>query len=120
MLVWSPLHGGLLGGVLRKKAEGTAVKSAQGRAVDALKEHGTAIAAYERFCADIGRDPAEVGLAWTLARPGVTGVLIGPRTPDHVDGAVRALDKPLTEEETDRLDALFPPVGRGGLRPPRG
>jgi NDP-hexose 2,3-enoyl reductase len=117
VLVWSPLHGGLLGGVLRKKAEGTAVKSAQGRAVDALKEHAAAIADYERFCADIGRDPAEVGLAWTLSRPGVTGVLVGPRTPDHVDGAVRALDKPLTEEETDRLEALFPPVGRGGPAP---
>ncbi|MGI5201853.1 aldo/keto reductase [Spirillospora sp. CA-108201] len=117
VLVWSPLHGGLLGGVLRKKAEGTAVKSAQGRAVDALREHEAAIAEYERFCADIGRDPAEVGLAWTLSRPGVTGVLIGPRTPGHVDGAVRALDKPLTEEELVRLDALFPPVGRGGPAP---
>ncbi|NDU71402.1 aldo/keto reductase [Actinomadura sp. DSM 109109] len=117
VLVWSPLHGGLLAGVLRKKAEGTAVKSAQGRAVDALREHEAAIAAYERFCAEIGRDPAEVGLAWTLARPGVTGVLIGPRTPGHVDGALRALDKPLAEDELARLDALFPPVGRGGPAP---
>lgn len=117
VLAWSPLHGGLLGGVLRKKAEGTAVKSAQGRAVPALEAHQAAIAEYERFCAEIGRDPAEVGLAWALSRPGVTAVLIGPRTPDHVDGAVRALKEPLAEDEHARLDVLFPPIGRGGAAP---
>lgn len=117
VLAWSPLHGGLLGGVLRKTAEGTAVKSAQGRAVAALEEHRTAVTDYERFCADVGRDPAEMGLGWALSRPGVTGVLIGPRTPGHVDGAVRALEKPLSEEEHARLEALFPPIARGGPAP---
>lgn len=117
VLVWSPLHGGLLGGTLRKAAEGTAVKSAQGRAAAALDAHRGAIAEYERFCGDLGRDPAEVGLAWALRRPGVTSLIIGPRTPEHVDGALRALDKPLSDPELDRLDALFPPVGRGGPAP---
>ncbi len=117
ILVWSPLHGGLLAGILRKIADGTAVKSAQGRAVTALDRHRHTIAEYEQFCQELGRDPAEVGLTWALRRPGVTALITGPRTLEHLDGALRVLDKPLSGPELARLDALFPPVGRGGPAP---
>lgn len=117
VLVWSPLHGGLLGGVLRKLAESTAVKSAQGRALTALAEQRDTIVAYERLCDEIGRDPAQVGLAWVLSRPEVTALVIGPRTTAHVDGAIEALRNPLSDAELARLDALFPPPGRGGPGP---
>jgi NDP-hexose 2,3-enoyl reductase len=117
LLVWSPLHGGLLSGVLRKQAEGVAVKSAQGRAAVALAEHRDAIAEYESLCAEIGRSPAEVGLAWVLSRPGVTAAIIGPRTVAHIDDALRAVRTPLPQAHTARLDALFPPVGAGGPAP---
>ncbi|CAL9634593.1 aldo/keto reductase [Streptomyces sp. enrichment culture] len=117
LLAWSPLHGGLLGGVLRKKRTGSAVKSAQGRAAAALEEHGDTIEAYERLCADHGLDPAVVGTAWVLSRPGVTAALIGPRTQEHIDGALEALECALPESLLSRLDVLFPPVGRGGPAP---
>ena len=117
VLVWSPLHSGMLGGVLRKTREGTAVKSAQGRSAVALEKHRDRIEAYERFCDDAGRDPADVGLAWVASRPGVTGVIAGPRTPEHLDGALEALERPLTPDELARLDELFPPVGQGGPAP---
>ncbi|MDT8909767.1 aldo/keto reductase [Amycolatopsis sp. PS_44_ISF1] len=117
VFVWSPLHGGLLGGVLRKLADGTAVKSAQGRAAAALDDRRETIAAYEDLCGEIGREPAQVGLAWVLSRPGVTGVVIGPRTEEHVDGAIEALEKPLAESELSALERLFPPVGGGGPAP---
>jgi NDP-hexose 2,3-enoyl reductase len=117
VLVWSPLHGGLLGGVLRKLADGTAVKSAQGRAALALESHREVVAEYERLCADIGRDPAEVGLAWVLGRAPVTAAVIGPRTPGQLDGAIRAVERPLSGEDVDRLEKLFPPIGRGGPAP---
>jgi NDP-hexose C3-ketoreductase / dTDP-4-oxo-2-deoxy-alpha-D-pentos-2-ene 2,3-reductase len=117
VLAWSPLHGGLLGGVLRKLGEGTAVKSAQGRAAAALEANRDAIAAYEAFCAEAGRDPAQVGLAWVASRPGVTAVVAGPRHIEHLDGAVAALDTRLADDELARLDELFPPIGRGGQAP---
>jgi NDP-hexose C3-ketoreductase / dTDP-4-oxo-2-deoxy-alpha-D-pentos-2-ene 2,3-reductase len=117
VLVWSPLHGGLLGGVLRKNRAGTAVKSAQGRAVTALADHHDTIAEYELLCDKIGRRPAEVGLAWTLSRPGVTALIIGPRTAEHVDDAIHALDTPLSDAELAQLDAMFPPLGHGGPAP---
>ncbi|MEV7185713.1 aldo/keto reductase [Kitasatospora sp. NPDC093102] len=117
VLPWSPLHGGLLSGVLRKEAEGRAVKSGQGRSAAALETMRGTIERYERLCADFGRDPAEVGLAWVASRPGVTSTVIGPRTPDHVKEALHALESPLSDEETARLEELFPPVGRGGAAP---
>lgn len=107
VLAWSPLHGGLLGGALRKLADGTAVKTAQGRAVVALKDHRDTIAAYEKYCAGIGLDPAEVAHAWVLSRPGVISAVVGPRTPAHLDSVLRALDLELPAGVADRLDALF-------------
>jgi NDP-hexose 2,3-enoyl reductase len=103
--------------VLRKLREGTAVKSAQGRAAAALEAQRDAIVAYEDFCAEAGRDPAEVGLAWVASRPGVTAVVAGPRTVEQLDGAIAALEQRLDDEELARLDELFPPIGRGGPGP---
>ncbi|TCO60784.1 NDP-hexose 2,3-enoyl reductase [Actinocrispum wychmicini] len=117
LLVWSPLHGGLLSGVLRKLREGTAVKSAQGRSALALDDLRSQIEEYEQLCLEFGQDPALVGMKWVLSRPGVTGLVIGPRTEEHIDGALEALAKPLSENELARLDALFPPIGRGGPAP---
>ncbi|WP_133917557.1 aldo/keto reductase [Streptomyces sp. NBC_00582] len=117
VLVWSPLHGGLLSGVLRKLRENDAVKSAQGRAAAALDQHADTIDAYEKLCAEHGIDPAEAGLAWTLSRPGVTAAVIGPRTERHVTSALAALRSPLPEPFVARLDELFPPIGHGGPAP---
>jgi aryl-alcohol dehydrogenase-like predicted oxidoreductase len=64
-LPWSPLHGGLLGGILRKEKGG---RSAGGRAAEALAEPAVRaqITAYESFCDELGSDPANVALAWLL------------------------------------------------------
>jgi NDP-hexose 2,3-enoyl reductase len=47
----------------------------------------------------------------------VTSPSIGPRTADQLDGSLRALSITLDQETLDRLDELFPPVGRGGPGP---
>ncbi|MFF7652565.1 aldo/keto reductase [Streptomyces sp. NPDC007983] len=107
VFAWSPLHGGLLSGALRKLAAGTAVKSAQGRAQTLLPGMRPVIEAYERFCDRIGEHPAEVGLAWVLSRPGISGAVIGPRTTEQLDSALRALDLVLGDAELAELDALF-------------
>ncbi|MER6137024.1 aldo/keto reductase [Streptomyces sp. NPDC001815] len=117
LFVWSPLHGGLLGGVLRKMQTNSAVKSAQGRALEALDARRDTIEAYEKLCAEHGLDPAVVGMAWTLSRSGVTGVVIGPRTEQHIEGALEALACELPQAVLSELDVLFPPVGRGGPAP---
>jgi NDP-hexose 2,3-enoyl reductase len=106
VIPWSPLHGGLLGGALRKDAEG--VRRMQGRAKDFLDSHRDQVQAYEDLCAELGRDPAHVALAWLLSQDGVTGPIIGPRTVDQLDHAVGALDVTLDDKTLARLDEIWP------------
>jgi len=117
IIPWSPLHGGLLSGALRKLQEGTAARAAEGRSADTLAEHREAIDEYEKLCAELGQDPANVALAWLLSRPGVTAPIIGPRTMEQLDNSLAALDIRLNDATLARLDKLFPPIGEGGPGP---
>ena len=117
VIPWSPLNGGVLGGVLRKQREGGTSRSTSERSAGVLARHSDTIEAYEKFCAELGEDPANVGLAWLLAQPGVTGPIIGPRTAGQLDGSLRAAEIKLDEPALARLDELFPPPGPNGAKP---
>ncbi|MBT2426321.1 aldo/keto reductase [Streptomyces sp. ISL-112] len=117
VLPWSPLHGGLLSGALRKLSDGSAMKSAQGRAAASLDHHREALIAYEKLCAELGVPPAEVGLAWVMSRPGVTAPVIGPRSVVQLNGALSAMELDLPADALRTLGELFPPVGQGGPGP---
>ncbi len=112
LIPWSPLKGGVLGGILAKAQQG---RRAGQNAQRALKKHRRLLAAYEKLSAELGRAPADVALAWLLARPAVTAPIIGPRTVEQLEQAVAVLDAPLDGELAERLDALFP--GPGGAAP---
>jgi NDP-hexose C3-ketoreductase / dTDP-4-oxo-2-deoxy-alpha-D-pentos-2-ene 2,3-reductase len=109
---WSPLHGGVLGGILAKTERG---RSAGGRAAEYLDAHREQVESWERLCADLGEQPADVALAWLLHQPAVTAPIVGPRTTEQLDGALRALDLKLDQPTLERLDELFP--GPGGPAP---
>ncbi|WP_244333483.1 aldo/keto reductase [Streptomyces seoulensis] len=111
VIPWSPLHGGLLGGVIRKEAERG--RRASGRSADALADTATRhrIEAYEELLAKHGLEPGEVALAWLLTRPGVTGPIVGPRTKAQLDSALRAVELELSEELLTSLDEIFPGPG---------
>ncbi len=113
VIPWSPLNGGLLGGIIRKTEKGQ--RRLTGRAKDGLKAHRKSIKAYEDLCDELGEQPADVALAWLLHQEAVTAPIIGPRTLEQLDGALRATEVDLTEEVLDRLDELFP--GPGGPAP---
>ncbi|MGN7799870.1 aldo/keto reductase [Leifsonia sp. 22587] len=106
VIAWSPLHGGLLGGVVRKQNEGK--RRLEGRAAETLEKHRDAIEAYEDFAAELGHEPGDLALAWLLTRPGVTGPIIGPRTQEQLDGGLRALEITLDDDALARLDEIFP------------
>ncbi len=106
IIPWSPLHGGLLGGVLGKERQGQ--RRGEDRLVALLAEHRDAIEAYEKLAADLGHEPGDLGLAWLLHQPAVTAPIVGPRIQDQLDSAVRALGVTLDTETLDRLDEIFP------------
>ncbi|MFG1808995.1 aldo/keto reductase [Streptomyces sp. NPDC049040] len=113
VIPWSPLNGGLLGGVLRKQRDGGASRSTGGRAAEALADPAqrAQIQAYEDLCDKHGLEPGDVGLAWLLTRPGVTGPIVGPRTAEQLESALRAVELELSEEVLAGLDEIFPGTG---------
>lgn len=106
LIPWSPLQGGLLGGVLKKENDG--VRRTQGRAAQALAKHRDRIQQYEDLADDLGHEPGDVALAWLLHQPAVTAPIVGPRTQRQLDAALRALDVKLDTDALKRLDDIFP------------
>ncbi|RVX45316.1 aryl-alcohol dehydrogenase-like predicted oxidoreductase [Nonomuraea polychroma] len=105
VIPWSPLAGGLLGGVLRKIDKG---RSAADHMVKQLEKHRDKIEQYEKFCDELGEEPAYVALAWLLKQRAVTAPIIGPRTLEQLDGSMRTLEIELDEAALARLDEIFP------------
>ncbi len=103
IIPWSPLQGGLLGGVVKKTNEG--VRRLEGRAAQSLEQHRDKL---EDFAAELGHGPGDLALAWLLHQPAVTAPIIGPRTPEQLDGALRAVDISLDSAALERLDEIFP------------
>ncbi len=111
VIPWSPLAGGLLGGV-QKASEG---RRASEGVQKSIEKHRAQLQAYEALCRDLGETPADVALAWLLHNPAVTGPIIGPRTLAQLEGSLRALDIALSPETLARLDEIWP--GPGGPAP---
>ncbi|MEU6867813.1 aldo/keto reductase [Streptomyces sp. NPDC046876] len=111
VIPWSPLHGGLLGGAIRKAAGSG--RTASGRSADALANSSVRaqVQAYEDLLDKHGLEPGEVALAWLLTRPGVTGPIVGPRTAEQLASALRAVELELSQEVLDGLDEVFPGPG---------
>ena len=108
VIPWSPLAGGMLGGVLQKAAEGRRASEEMERK---LRRHREAIESFEKLGADVGESPANVALAWLLSRDVVTAPIIGPRTLEQLDDTARAVDISLSRETLKRLDEIFPGPG---------
>ncbi|HEX7143856.1 MAG TPA: aldo/keto reductase [Gaiellaceae bacterium] len=54
-----------------------------------------------------GVDSATLSIAWLLAQPGVTAVVVGPRRPKHLEPALRALEHPLSAADAEEVGSLF-------------
>src|SRR5262245_3696379 len=112
LIPWSPLAGGLLGGALQKASDG---RRADERMQQTIERNRAKLEAYQRFCAELGEQPADVALAWLLSNPVVTAPIIGPRTLDQLTGSLRTLEIKLSDEQLQRLDQIWP--GPGGEAP---
>ena len=112
VIPWSPLGGGLLGGVLRKIEEGRRANASVQARIEMLRPQ---LVRYEAFCNELGEAPADVALAWLLAQPAVTAPIIGPRSLMQLQGNLRGLEITLDAEQLAALDEIWP--GPGGPAP---
>ena len=109
IIPWSPLEGGLLGGVLKKTGKS---RRAKDEIVNKLKNNYQQIEQWENFCADFGEDPANTALAWLLNQPEITSPIIGPRTLKQLETSIRSLDINFDTESLLKIDEIFPPAGK--------
>ena len=112
LIPWSPLDGGLLGGALEKYNTGRRKGADFNKRVEENREK---LEQYENLCHELGHPPGEVALAWLLHNPIVTAPIIGPRTIEQLESAVRATEIKLDKATLEKLDEIFP--GPGGEAP---
>ncbi len=124
LLVWSPLAGGLLSGKYSRSNQ----RPADSRRTDfdfpiVDKERTWKILdVMEPIAKAHGCSPARVSLAWLLAKPVVTSVIIGAKRHDQLKDNLAAVDLTLTQDELGRLDEVsaLPPEYPGWMLPFQG
>jgi aryl-alcohol dehydrogenase-like predicted oxidoreductase len=112
IIPYSPLAGGLLGGVLQKESQG---RRSSDNIKKKIQEYAEQLRTYEAFCDEIGKEPANVALAWLLTNPTVTAPIIGPRTMDQLDNSLKSLEISFSDEQLVKLTSIWP--GPGGEAP---
>src|SRR3984885_12503413 len=124
LLVWSPLAGGLLSGKFSRenqKPEGSRRSEFDFPIVD--KERTWKILDVMAPIAKAHNcSPARISLAWLLAKPVVTSIIIGAKRLDQLNDNLAAVDLKLTPDELKQLDEVsaLPPEYPGWMLPFQG
>jgi aryl-alcohol dehydrogenase-like predicted oxidoreductase len=107
-LVWGPFAQGLLTGRVRKGRQ-TDLRRASllkhlndQRRLDVVEQ-------LIPLADEAGLPMTHLAMAFTIAHPGVTSAIIGPRTMNHLDDLLAGLDVTLTDDVLDRIDEIVPP-----------
>ena len=108
---FSPLAGGWLTGKYRRgepPPEGSRMTLRPGP-YEHLRSERTfdALEAFEARARERATSPAALALAWALASPQVTAVVIGPRSPEQLAPALEALELGLSPPERETIGELF-------------
>ena len=116
VLTWSPLGWGFLTGRYRK---GQDIDLARGRAAlnparfdPSLPVNAAKLDVVEelaRLAADLGCSLPQLAVAFPLAHPAVTSVIIGPRTMDQLESLLAGAGLTLDDATLDRIDEIVPP-----------
>ena len=117
VLAWSPLGGGWLTGKYGREAPSGPSRLGEdpGRGLEAYDRRAQRdqtwqiLDAVRAVAAPRGASPAQVALAWVAQRPGVSSVLIGARSIEHLTDNLQAAHLHLTQEEMAALDAASAP-----------
>ncbi|WP_425428664.1 aldo/keto reductase [Streptomyces yerevanensis] len=108
LIPYSPLHAGLLTGVLESAAEGHVQDESM---LERIEAHRDQLEAYEGLCRELGANPAHVALAWLLHNPAVSTTVTGATTSEQLRSNLGALSVQLDDEVVQRLDRIWPGPG---------
>ncbi len=107
LIPWSPLAGGVLAG--SREAGTVRSKSSMGPGRDRYQRSAdqAVLAALRKLATERGETPAQVAIAWLLAKPAVTAPIVGASKAAHLDAPLAAIGSPLSEDEVARLEAPY-------------
>jgi len=116
VLPWSPLAGGYLSGRYRRGG-GLNVKSSRAQrlphrydmSLSANRRKAELAVELADVAAEAGITLIELALAFVIRHPAVTSAIIGPRTMEHLESQLTAVDVTLDDATLDRIDELVPP-----------
>ncbi|MFE2448175.1 aldo/keto reductase [Streptomyces sp. NPDC021218] len=112
IMVWSPLAGGLLSGKYRRGQQASDGRHLTEWSEPPVRDEDKLYDTIETVV-DIasvhGASPAQVSLAYLLAKPGVTSVIVGARKDEQLADNLGAVDVHLSSEDLDRLDKVSAP-----------
>lgn len=108
VIAYSPLQFGLLGGHALDPRPGS--RSSESR--ELAEHHRRQLESFAALCRELGQPEATVALAWLLANPAISAVIIGPRTVEHVTSALAAAELAVDANVQNQLSAIFPGFSR--------
>lgn len=109
VMVWSPLAAGLLSGAFGRDKAPAASRQAAGWSEPPIRDRERLwriVDTLDDMAGARGISAAQVALAWTLGRPGVTSLVVGGLTEAHFRDSIAAVDLKLDDEELKRLEAV--------------
>src|SRR2546426_11979571 len=111
VLPWSPLSGGFLSGKYRRENPNPAGARRTGFDFPPIDEKRSfdAVDALARIAKEKGATVAQVALAWLLAQPGVTSIIIGANKMSQLEDNLKATDLELSALEIEVLSATTEP-----------
>jgi aryl-alcohol dehydrogenase-like predicted oxidoreductase len=128
VIPWSPLAGGWLSGAYRKGSTTTSRRADRipARYDLSLPGNQQKLEAAERLAVlaeQAGLTLVHLALAFVIRHPAVTSAIIGPRTMEHLEGQLGAVDVHLGDDVLNAIDEIVPPGTNlnpvdAGWRPP--
>lgn len=119
VIPWSPLARGMLAGSRKalddKESTSRAGADPIAQMMYTLPSDFEIVEVVKQIAEERGVQPAQVALAWLLAKPGVTAPIVGATKMDHLDAAIGAVDIELTEDEMGKLEAPYQPHSVAGM-----
>lgn len=108
-LVYSPLAGGALSGRYRAGQANDNFRASTGMRHFRDERRLAVIEELIALADEVGVALPHLATAFTIAHPGVTSAIIGPRTMEQLESTLAGADVALTDEVLDRIDAIVPP-----------
>jgi aryl-alcohol dehydrogenase-like predicted oxidoreductase len=114
VLSWSPLAGGWLSGAFGSGKDNTSRRSAMlphhyDMSLPGNKQKLDAVNALHELADGAGLSLLELALGFVLEHPAITSPIIGPRTMEHLESQLPALELRLSVDVLDRIDEIVPP-----------